>query len=513
MNSSFLALDLKIRNLGERIRDILDNLIPGIIGGLNLKYNKSGGLISGDVLIHSDGKIDFDTKINILQSGNQIAIGNTAGITSQGQDTIAIGRRSGSISQGSNSVAIGVLSGDDNKGSNSISIGHSAGRTTQGSNAIALGINSGLTNQGSNSISIGNQAGETSQNIRSISIGNQAGQTSQNRDCVAIGRSAGKTTQNLESVAIGLETAETNQAGYSVCIGKRAGRTNASQRTIYIGENSGLTNSQPYAIGIGAISAQNNQGENAIAIGRVAGQTNQGGGSIAIGYLSGLTNQGSNSISIGARAGFFEQHNNSIVLNATGGTLNTGSSNAFFVAPMRGVDLGLGLEVGTVYYDNNTKELQYSIGDNLPMIKLFYKLETTSGVPFVDTLNFEVQDDITEYNGITTTCLTSSEWIPKENTTVMFVGHRINPIITGTFTGTPYDERFTITDEDDDEISCAKVYQDSGSEFATTLLSVSYNVIYATGKYKYRKIATIFFDNDGTIFSGGQTFARRVEIT
>jgi len=153
------------------------------------------------------------------------------------------------------------------------------------------------------------------------------------------------------------------------------------------------------------------------------------------------------------------------------------------------------------------------IEDNLPMIELYYKLETTIGVPFVDTLNFQVQDPSAEYNGITTTCLTTDLWVPKENTTVMFVGHRINPIITGTFTGTPYDERFTITDEDDDEISCAKVYQDAGTEFATTLLSVSYNVIYATGKYKYRKIATIFFDNDGTIFSGGQTFARRIEIT
>jgi hypothetical protein len=164
-------------------------------------------------------------------------------------------------------------------------------------------------------------------------------------------------------------------------------------------------------------------------------------------------------------------------------------------------------------FSNVLSNLASGSTPELPPIQLYYKLQTLSGddyVPFVDTLDFEVQDPSGEYNGITTTSLTTALWSPIENTSVMFVGHRIVPTITGAFTGKPYDERFTITDTDDHEISCAKVYQDEGSEFETTLPSVKYNVIYASGKYVGRKTATIFFDNDGTGFGNGQKFARRV---
>lgn len=146
----------------------------------------------------------------------------------------------------------------------------------------------------------------------------------------------------------------------------------------------------------------------------------------------------------------------------------------------------------------------------LPPLQKFYKLRDVSGNPFIDTLDFEVQDPSGEYNGITITSLTTANFVPIENSSIVFVGHRVPTTITGDFVGKPYYETFTLTDADDDEISARKVYQDPSGGFETTIASVKYNVIYATGKYVGRRHATIFFDNSGTSFGNGNTFARRI---
>jgi hypothetical protein len=88
-------------------------------------------------------------------------------------------------------------------------------------------------------------------------------------------------------------------------------------------------------IGIGGTSTITNQGTNSIAIGSLAGQTGQGANSIAIGYQAGQTGQGSNAIAIGYQAGQTGQAENSIVLNATNTALNTGTTGAFYVKPIR----------------------------------------------------------------------------------------------------------------------------------------------------------------------------------
>jgi hypothetical protein len=146
----------------------------------------------------------------------------------------------------------------------------------------------------------------------------------------------------------------------------------------------------------------------------------------------------------------------------------------------------------------------------LPPLQKYYKLVDASDNPFVDTLDFEVQDPSGEYNGITITSLTNANWSPIENSSIVFVGHRVPTTITGDFVGKPYVETLTLTDADDDEISARKVYQDPSGGFETTIASVKYNVIYATGKYVGRRHLTIFFDNSGTSFGNGQKFARRI---
>lgn len=147
-----------------------------------------------------------------------------------------------------------------------------------------------------------------------------------------------------------------------------------------------------------------------------------------------------------------------------------------------------------------------------PLI-LYYKLRTADGTtPFVDTLNFEVSDTSTEYRGITITSLANEAFVPIENTSVVFIGYRVPNTNTGNFVRKIYVEEFTITDADDHEFRAAKVYPDEADGFETTVPSVKYNVVYASGKYTGRTAATIFFDNDGTGFGKGQTFARQIEL-
>lgn len=145
-------------------------------------------------------------------------------------------------------------------------------------------------------------------------------------------------------------------------------------------------------------------------------------------------------------------------------------------------------------------------------LMLYYKLMTSEGDSFTDSLNFTVDEPSNQFHGMTITALANEIFVPVENTSVVFIGYRVPNTNTANFVRKIYSEQFTITDVDDDEFCAAKVYQDEASEFETTVSSVKYNIVYASGKYKGRTTATIFFDNDGTGFGKGQTFARRIEL-
>lgn len=72
-----------------------------------------------------------------------------------------------------NAVALGKSAGQTTQSSNAVAIGASAGQTTQGSGAVAIGTNAGqgtTTGQGSNSIAIGLNAGVASQAAGSICL-------------------------------------------------------------------------------------------------------------------------------------------------------------------------------------------------------------------------------------------------------------------------------------------------------------------------------------------------------
>jgi hypothetical protein len=67
-----------------------------------------------------------------------VAIGASAGLTTQGNGAVAFGQGAGETSQGANAVALGKAAGQVNQGINSIAIGQSAGLTNQGNNSIIL---------------------------------------------------------------------------------------------------------------------------------------------------------------------------------------------------------------------------------------------------------------------------------------------------------------------------------------------------------------------------------------
>jgi hypothetical protein len=104
---------------------------------------------------------------------------------------------------------------------------------------------------------------------------------------------------------------------------------------ITLGANAGEFTQGLQAVALGNFAGQNNQGASSIAIGTYAGHTGQGSESVAIGTGAGEINQGENAIAIGGLAGQTNQNNNTIVLNASNVALNTGSTGAFYVKPIR----------------------------------------------------------------------------------------------------------------------------------------------------------------------------------
>ena len=99
-----------------------------------------------------------------------IAIGTSAGTTSQGTGCVAIGTSAGTTSQALGSVAIGSSAGNSSQGTYAVAIGNYAGGVTQGQRSIAIGQDAGYSMQGQYAIAIGVSAGYSMQHANSIII-------------------------------------------------------------------------------------------------------------------------------------------------------------------------------------------------------------------------------------------------------------------------------------------------------------------------------------------------------
>jgi len=147
---------------------------------------------------------------NVASNTASITSLNTSILASTITGTVAVAKGG----TGQTSIA-GIQSAIGLTGAN-VAIGESAGATTQGTNAIAIGKQTGMSTQGGNSVAIGNQAGKTTQGGLSIAIGPLAGQSNQGANSVAMGYLAGNNYQGANSVALGAGSAS---AGNSTAVG------------------------------------------------------------------------------------------------------------------------------------------------------------------------------------------------------------------------------------------------------------------------------------------------------
>jgi hypothetical protein len=319
------------------------------------------GAVGGDSGMTFTSATQTATFLNIIVNGSltlinstTIALGISAGITTQGADAVAIGNSAASISQGFYAVAIGGGAGCNRQGTGGVAIGYGAANTSQGVTAIAIGAYAGYTSQGGGGIAIGNTAANISQGEGAVAIGSIAGELSQGSNAVAIGYSAGNSSQGADAVAIGSLAGDSSQGFYAVAIGHLAGHLKQGDSAIAIGHTAASTSQGLYAVAIGNGAGNENQGPSAVAIGYGAANISQGGGAVAIGSNAGNSTQGSNAIAIGNNAGTNSQSSNSIILNATGSFLET-TVSGFFVSPVR-------QQTGdyVMAYNTTTNEISYT---------------------------------------------------------------------------------------------------------------------------------------------------------
>ena len=124
----------------------------------------------------------------------------------------------------------------------SIAIGSSAGLTSQNAGAVALGYQAGMTAQ-MGAVAVGSRAGEVTQGNGGVAVGVDSGRTNQGLHGIAIGKFAGGSNQSQKGIAIGYQTGETSQGEYSIAIGERAGETNQHANTIILNASTSPLNS------------------------------------------------------------------------------------------------------------------------------------------------------------------------------------------------------------------------------------------------------------------------------
>jgi hypothetical protein len=153
------------------------------------------------------------------QDSYSVAVGYQAGAFNQGNQSVAVGENAGETSQGGAAVAIGSLAARYNQGLNTVAVGRSAARYSQGTDAVAVGYIAGSNNQGSAAVAVGREAGRTSQGVSAVAVGNSAGQTAQGDNAVAVGDLAGQVSQGDFAVAMGREAGKTTQRAGAVAGG------------------------------------------------------------------------------------------------------------------------------------------------------------------------------------------------------------------------------------------------------------------------------------------------------
>src|SRR6056300_953123 len=236
-------------------------------------------------------------------SKNFVAIGPSAGLTSQDSYSVAVGYQAGAFNQGNQSVAVGENAGETSQGGAAVAIGSLAARYNQGVNTVAVGRSAARYSQGTDAVAVGYIAGSNNQGSAAVAVGREVGRYNQGVNAVAVGYSAGNTSQGEAAVAMGYQAGSNNQGNSTTAVGRQAGQTSQATYATALGDNSGRFNQGSAAVAVGRQAGSNNQGGGGVAVGQQAGQTSQGINAMAIGYLAGNNTQGTLSIAMGVEAG------------------------------------------------------------------------------------------------------------------------------------------------------------------------------------------------------------------
>jgi hypothetical protein len=266
-----------------------------------------------------------------------IAIGTNAGDTTQGTLAVAIGNSAGQVTQGENSVAIGADTAISSQGSNSVAIGYSVAGTSQGTGAVAIGSGTAGVSQGVKAVAIGFDAAYSNQASNAVAIGNTAGFQGQLADAIAIGAFAANSNQSLRAVAIGAGAGASSQGADSVAIGTACANVSQGANAIAMGNSAGQSNQGVNAVAIGQNAGSNLQGTQSVAVGNFAGYASQGNNATAVGYVAGFASQGARSTAVGSEAGAFNLGSNSVAIGYAAAYTGGSFSNVVVVNATGGV--------------------------------------------------------------------------------------------------------------------------------------------------------------------------------
>lgn len=181
-----------------------------------------------------------------------------------GPSRISIGRNAGqsSTTTGGLSVAIGFSAGQSTQGIYSVAIGPYASTTTQGDFCVSLGSNAGSISQQTRAIAVGHLSGRISQGTRGIAIGSGAAEYNQGSTSTAIGRSAGYRNQGIQSVAIGHSAGAFEQGNNSIAIGAFAAQNTQTANSIVLNATGNILDAQNSSLYVSPI--RNSYADNAL---------------------------------------------------------------------------------------------------------------------------------------------------------------------------------------------------------------------------------------------------------
>ncbi len=264
-------------------------------------------------------RINPSGRIDVLNTGNSVYIGENAGMVDDASDNqnIGIGTNSMSLNTtGQHNTALGHKTLDKNQiGNSNTALGHqSLGKNVNSNNNTAVGANALRNNVGGGqNTAVGYTALNNNNSSYNTAVGNAAMfSTNSGASNTAMGASAlYKNTTGTDNVAIGREALNNNlTASNNIAVGRKALYTNSTgAQNVAIGTDALKNNNTAHdntAVGFYALKS-NTTGYDNISIGKGASAGNTiGSSNVAIGNDA-LTfnNAGSESTAIGSGALLF----------------------------------------------------------------------------------------------------------------------------------------------------------------------------------------------------------------